>query len=69
MKCAALGCQKAPGRSGLFCASCWRRLPEDLRGPAAAKQAVVYLGMTDGYLIDYAPRVNVSDADPGRGYV
>ncbi len=69
MTCAALGCQKVPGRNGLFCLGCWRRLPEDLRGPAAAQRAVVYLGKLDGYLVDHVPRAKIADAGRGKDYV
>ena len=70
MRCAAYGCQKAPGKSGLFCAGCWRRLPEALRGPAAAGQAVVWLAKKDGYMVE-VPRTAapIGDAGAGTDYV
>lgn len=51
-KCAALGCQTKPGKTGAFCDPHWRALPEGLRGPGALKQAVIHLGRADGYLVD-----------------
>jgi hypothetical protein len=71
MRCSAYGCQKVPGKNGLFCQGCWQRLPEDLRGPAAAQKAVVHLAKLDGYLVDApksAPRV-IHDAGRGLDYV
>lgn len=69
MKCAALGCQKIPGRNGLFCLGCWRRLPEELRGPAAVKQAIAHLGQEDGYLVAHDPRAKIGEDGAGREYV
>jgi len=66
VRCAAFGCQKVPGKNGLFCLGCWRRLPEELRGPAAAKQAVIWLGKKDGYIASHDPRANITDTT-GRG--
>jgi hypothetical protein len=69
MKCAALGCQKAPGKNGLFCLGCWRRLPEELRGPTAARQAVVHLGKLDGYIAVHDPKPKIGEDGAGREYV
>ncbi len=69
MTCAAYGCRKDQGKNGFFCSGCWRRLPKDLRGPAAAPRAVVYLGKLDGYLVNHVPRAKIADAGGGRGYV
>jgi len=69
MKCAAYGCKKKPGRSGLFCAGCWRRLPEELRGPAAAGQAVVWLARKDGYLAAHNPVTRMGSQGRSSGYV
>jgi hypothetical protein len=52
LRCAALGCQSAPGKNGAFCAKDWKRLPPALQGPAAVKDAVVHLGKVDGYLVE-----------------
>lgn len=51
-KCAALGCQDKPKKAGLFCSEHWKKLDENLRAPGALKQAVIFLGKKDGYLID-----------------
>lgn len=69
MRCSALGCQKKPGRNGVFCLACWRRLPEELRGPAAAQQARVWLGKKDGYLAEHSARPKMGEAGRGVGYV
>jgi hypothetical protein len=51
-RCAAFGCQSAPGKNGAFCGKDWKRLPPALQGPAAVKDAVVHLAKVDGYLVN-----------------
>lgn len=75
MKCTALGCPEKPGKTGggIFCTAHWRKLPETLRGPGSVKQAIVHLGIEDGYLVKASAvkRTPISD-NPGRasdGYV
>lgn len=53
----------------MFCLACWRRLPEELRGPAAAQQARVWLGKKDGYLAEHSARPKMGEAGRGVGYV
>lgn len=53
-RCPALGCGDKPGKSAVFCTTHWRMLPENLRGPAAVRDAIAWLGVKEGYLI--APR-------------
>lgn len=69
MACAALGCSKVPGKSGLFCTKHWRDLPENLRGPAAAQDARVYLGRKEGYLVAHNPATRIGSQGRSSGYV
>src|SRR6266851_1906938 len=58
--CAALGCpEPAPGDRP-FCQGHWRKLPPDLR-TAPLRQAIVYLGKRDRYLVE-TPMLTVSPA-------
>jgi hypothetical protein len=70
LKCAALGCRSASGKTGVFCTKDWKRLPPALQGPAAIKDAIVHLAKVDGYLVNAPVQKSVRLTDHrGTEYV
>lgn len=70
-KCAAFGCGAGlDKKTGLFCKPHFGKLPEILRGPSAAREAVVYLAKAEGFLVEQPRRAPIKLTDnKGSEYV